>query len=506
MTNLPSNWLEAPLVDICDILDFKRVPINSKDRKKRIEGSNTERLYPYYGATGQVDVIDGYLFEGEHVLIGEDGAPFLDPAKPKAYMVDGKFWVNNHAHILRSLGSNLFLCHYLNYIRYEGHVTGTTRLKLTKSALIAIPVLVPPINEQRRIVEKIEALFDEIDKGVESLAAAKAALGLYRQSLLKAAFEGRLTAGWRAQNPDKLEAPQTLLARIREEREARYKADLAAWQEAVEAWLERGEEGQPPSRPRAQKEVVPQHIIGDAPQVAAQEWAHTRLGDLSLSVSDGPFGSNLKTNDYTSSGVRVIRLENIGYGEFIEDKKSFISQEKYETIKKHTVSVGAIVVSSFVTDRVRSCIVPPSIGLAVNKADCFAVENRGEMVQSALIAYFLQSPQVYDQLEGLIHGVGRPRINTTQLKELHFPVCAPEEQAEIVRILDTRLDAADRLATEIDTALTRADALRQSILKRAFSGQLVPQDPTDEPASALLARIQQERAATSKKGKRKVSA
>lgn len=302
-----------------------------------------------------------------------------------------------------------------------------------------------------------------------------------------------------------MEDPQTLLARIRKEREARYKADLAAWHEAIKAWRESGEESQPPSKPRAQKGVVPQHIIGGAAQIAAQEWAHTRLGDLSLTVSDGPFGSNLKTNDYTSSGIRVIRLENIGYGEFIEDKKAFISQEKYETIRKHTVSVGAIVVSSFVTDRVRSCVVPSSIGLAVNKADCFAVENHGEMVQSAFISYYLQSPQVYYQLEGLIHGVGRPRINTTQLKELHFPVCTPEEQVEVVRILDALLQAADHLASDIDAALVHAEALRQSILKRAFSGQLVPQDPTDEPASALLARIQQERAATSKKGTRKVS-
>ena len=165
-----------------------------------------------------------YLFEGEQFLIGEDGAPFLNPIKPKAYMVDGKFRVNNHAHILRSLGNNRFLCHHFNYIRYKDHDTGTTRLKLTKSASIAIPVLVPPLNEQRRIVEKTEVLFDEVDRGVKSLRAAKNSIGLYRQFLLKSAFEDRLTADWRAKNPDKLECPDVLLARIREERERRYKA------------------------------------------------------------------------------------------------------------------------------------------------------------------------------------------------------------------------------------------------------------------------------------------
>ena len=207
MTDLPKGWIFTPLVNACEILDFKRVPINSKERKSRISDKPDDQLFPYYGATGQVDLIDGYLFEGEHVLLGEDGAPFLDPFRDKAYIVDGKFWVNNHAHILRAHDSNKYLSHYLNSIRYEDHVSGTTRLKLTKSALTAIPIALPPPGEQRRIVERIEALFEEIDRGIQSLRAAKDGIALYRQSLLKSAFEGRLTADWRAQNPDKLERP-----------------------------------------------------------------------------------------------------------------------------------------------------------------------------------------------------------------------------------------------------------------------------------------------------------
>ena len=163
------------------------------------ENRTASELFPYYGATGQVDVIDGYLFEGEHVLLGEDGAPFFDPFRDKAYVVDGKFWVNNHAHILKAYGSNRYLSHYLNAVRYEDHVTGTTRPKLTKGALVSIPVALPPLNEQYLIVERIESLFDEIDRGVESLRAAKRAIGLYRQSLLKSAFEGGLTADWRSE-------------------------------------------------------------------------------------------------------------------------------------------------------------------------------------------------------------------------------------------------------------------------------------------------------------------
>ncbi len=375
---------------------------------------------------------------------------------------------------------------------------GTTVHSIEMPRLAAFDLPIAPTNEQRRIVEKIEALFDEIDKGVESLQTARTNLSLYRQSLLKAAFEGRLTADWRAQNADKLEAPEALLARIQHERDARYKAALEDWQDALAEWRAGGEKGKKPAKPKRFADIKPQHIAGGMCPSFPHQWGATRFGNLNMTVSDGPFGSNLKTRDYTETGVRVIRLENIGYGEFLAEKRSFISEDKYETIKKHSVYPGTIMVSSFVTDAVRSCMVPESIPVAINKADCFAAVLAGENVVAEFAAYYLQSPQVFDQLEDLVHGVGRPRINTTQLKELHFPVCSPAEQIEIVRILDARLEAADALEAEIDTALARAEALRQAILKKAFSGQLVPQDPADEPAAALLARIKAERAGATK--------
>ena len=346
----------------------------------------------------------------------------------------------------------------------------------------------PPLNEQRRIVDKIEAMFDEIDKGVESLRAAKSTLDLYRKSLLKAAFEGRLTTDWRARNPDKLESTEDLLARIRQEREGRYQAALEDWREAVNAWQTSDKRGKKPTKPKHRLNVEAKHIPCEAIPASTDAWAFSRLGELNVLVSDGPFGSNLRTRDYTNSGVRVIRLENVGKGKFLDEKRSFISQEKYETIKKHSMVPGTIVVSSFMTEGVRSCFVPESVPISINKADCFAVTVTGKRSNRRFLAYFLLSSQAFEQLEGLVHGVGRPRINTTQLKELHVPVCSPAEQSEVVRILDARLEAVETLRFEIDASHANAEALRQSILKEAFAGRLVPQNPQDEPASDLLAR------------------
>lgn len=193
--SLHSKWPFIPFSEAVDVFDNLRKPINSKERQKRIDGKPVSELYPYYGATGQVGLIDGYLSEGEYVLLGEDGAPFLDALANKAYLINGKAWVNNHAHILRSRTNNSFLCHYLNHFNYNGFVTGTTRLKLTQADMKRIPVPVPPKKEQERIVARIEELFSQLDNGVETLQKTKQQLAVYRQAVLQQAFCP--SAGWK---------------------------------------------------------------------------------------------------------------------------------------------------------------------------------------------------------------------------------------------------------------------------------------------------------------------
>ena len=165
------------------------ITINSKERAQRVLGKSKDELYPYYGATGQVGYIDSYLSDGEYVLLGEDGAPFLNPVANKAYLIHGKAWVNNHAHILRSKYNNKFLCYYLNYFDYHGFVTGTTRYKLTQTAMKQIPVPVPDSDEQERIVSKIEELFSKLDASVAELQTAKEKLKVYRQAVYSSLYD-----------------------------------------------------------------------------------------------------------------------------------------------------------------------------------------------------------------------------------------------------------------------------------------------------------------------------
>ena len=223
MNAVPKGWIKTTLESCVDIRNFEREPINSSEREDRINGKNPDDLFGYYGATGKVGLIDDYRSEGERVLLGEDAAPFLDQHKDKAYLVNGKFWVNNHAHVLygaSGMVNNAFVCHQLNTTDYRPFVTGSTRLKLTSAAMKQIPLLLAPVAEQTRIVEKLEELLSDLDAGVAELKAAQRKLGQYRQSLLKAAVEGALTAQWRAQHTP-TETGAQLLERILTERRAR---------------------------------------------------------------------------------------------------------------------------------------------------------------------------------------------------------------------------------------------------------------------------------------------
>lgn len=195
---VPENWVWVRLignVNLC--LDGYRKPINSSERAKRVG------KVPYYGATGQVGWIDDYLTNEHLVLLGEDGAPFLDLLKDKAYIISGEAWVNNHAHILKSYFGeigNVFLMHYLNTVDYKDYVKGTTRLKLTQGSMQLMPFPLPPLSEQQRIVERIEELFAKLDEAKERLQEVADSFAVRKAAILHKAFTGELTKQWRREN------------------------------------------------------------------------------------------------------------------------------------------------------------------------------------------------------------------------------------------------------------------------------------------------------------------
>ena len=159
MLVLPSGWSSTRLDAVALCLDHMREPINAAERTRRIAGKPQSDLFPYFGATQQQGWIDDFIFDEELVLLGEDGVPFSDPLRSKAYVISGKSWVNNHAHVFRGIFvSHSYLAHWLNAFDYSGRIVGATRAKLNQSRAIDIPIMLPPLAEQHRIVTKVDEL------------------------------------------------------------------------------------------------------------------------------------------------------------------------------------------------------------------------------------------------------------------------------------------------------------------------------------------------------------
>jgi type I restriction enzyme S subunit len=411
-SKLPKGWTLNKLGNVCDVLDNLRKPINSTERKVRILGKDKKDLFPYYGATGQVGWIDGFMTDGDYILVGEDGAPFLDLFKDKAYKISGKTWVNNHAHILKGkkgIALDSFVLFYLNSINYREFVNGTTRLKLTKSSLVEIPFVVPPPLEQQKIVTKIEELFSQLENGKQQLLTAQKQLKTYRQSLLKSAFEGKLTN-------------QNLKA-------------------------------------------------GELPK----NWEIKKLGDL-LKTVDGDRGSNYpKKNEFFKDGYCLfLSTKNVRVDKFLFDEKSFVTKEKDEKLRGGKLELGDIVITTRGTlgnvalydEKI------PFKNIRINSGMLLLRIIKKDLSNYYLMK-FITSPNFILQLKNKQSGTAQPQIPANVLREIEITFPPLEEQEKIIAILESKLTICDKIEETIKTSLQQSETLRQSILKKAFEGRLV---------------------------------
>lgn len=218
------------------------------------------------------------------------------------------------------------------------------------------------------------------------------------------------------------------------------------------------------------------------------------------SLTDGPFGSHLKTSHYTEKGPRVIRLQNIGDGVF-QDERAHISESHFDRLRRHEAAAGDVVVAMLGETLPRACVVPSDMGRAIVKADCARLRVHPALTSPRYVAHALNSRQLRSQAAALVHGVGRPRLGLKWLRMLEMPLAPFPEQHRIVAAIEsyfTRLDDAVATLERVQRNLKR---YRASVLKAAVEGRLVPTEAelaraegrSYEPASVLLTRILAER-------------
>ena len=470
MSELPDKWVVTSLQHLCTIVYGKNLP----------KSAFTENGYPVFGANGIIGCYTRYLYHEEQVLISCRGAysGTINISPPQAF-------ITNNSLVLETPGESfihkryIFFC--LQSVDKAKLVTGSAQPQVTINNANVLPLPLPPLNEQKRIVAKIEELFSELDAGEESLRQARRQLGVYRQSLLKQAFEGKLTQSWRTQNPDLLESPDHLLARIQSERQSRYQQKLKDW-EASEA------KGGKPKEPSKLEQFDHSELIGNP--TLPEGWIIVPYGELCSIVRNGI--SKKPTGD---SGYKIARISAVRPMAFnYEDYRYLDCDENFAAA--YTLLEDDLIFTRYNGARRFVGVCARFKGKEQRLYPDKLIRTRPDLpsINPSFLEISQNSGLSRTWMETKIRTTaGQSGISGGDVKAMPAPLCSLAEQQEIVRLLDAQFEIIEQNEREIDDALRRSETLRQSILKKAFTGNLVPQDPTDEPASQLLARIQAQR-------------
>lgn len=402
------TWEINKLEEVCEILDNKRVPISSKNR---IRG-----IYPYYGASGIVDYIDKYIFDEELVLIGEDGAKW-GAFENSAFIAEGKYWVNNHAHILKPNNEiliNKFLVYFLNYSNLEKYITGATVKKLNQQKLKQIEIPLPPLEEQMRIVKILDLAFEKIDTSVELLKANLANLDELAKSVLDRAFNPLGDSTESTQNPSTHDT--------------------------------------------------------QSPYPLPQHWEWKSLGEIASVIQSG-FAIN-KSNEI-ADGYIHLRTHNIATDgnlnfetlvkvkkELIKEQQSFI--EEGDILFNNTNSTELVGKTALVTQNYNY-----AFSNHITKIKLF------NQYSPKLVVFYFVLLLKNKYFERICHKwIGQSGINTDKLKQIQIPLPPLKEQEQIAKHLDSVFEKTKALKELYTKELKDYEELKQSLLNKAFKGEL----------------------------------
>lgn len=335
-----------------------------------------------------------------------------------------------------------YLFHWLRHPAFLTYVTevshGVNMPRLGTDAGRDAPFVLAPKAEQKRIADKLDTVLTRVDAVNTRLARVPPLLKRFRQSVLAAATSGRLTEDWRAKT----------------------------------------------------SEPADKHLPAG--------WTLQAISSLCApdrhAMAIGPFGSNLVVSDYRHEGVPLIFVREIRANSFGDAKTRFVSKEKSLELSQHTVEPGDLLITKMGDPPGDVAIYPKGRPTAVITSDCVKCTIDPKKALTKFVAYAMESPESRVRLQQITAGVAQQKISLTRFRAFELPVAPLDEQTEIVRRVETLFAFADRLEARLAQAQTAATRLTPALLAKAFRGELVPQDPNDEPAAELLRRLQAQRA------------
>lgn len=402
--DLPKGWEWCRLGKATICRDGDRVPVSSKEREDRA------KIYDYYGASGVIDKIDDYLFDKPLLLIGEDGANLISRSTPIAFIAYGKYWVNNHAHVIDSLEfiTLKYLEIYINAIDLKSFVTGTAQPKLNQANLNQIPIMLPPLEEQERIVAKVDELFELIDELDSNKQELLENIFNIKNKVLQLAIQGKLVEQCEDDEP-----ASVLLERIKAEKEQLIKDKVIKKEKPL-------------------PDISEEEKLFKTPS----SWEWCRLGNISnIVMGQSPDSSTVSD---VEGGIEF-HQGKASFGKvFINNSGLYCTKPSKIAIPDDILlSVRAPVGTLNITDR-ELCI---GRGLAAIRK-YIDIENK-------FFYYFIMALE--EELVKKSTGTTFKAVASTSIKEFLIPLPPLEEQKRIVEKIDLIMDYLDKLQQEIES-------------------------------------------------------
>lgn len=491
---IPHNWNVVKLADI-----ISDIAPGFASGKHSNDSNGIPHLRPMnIDSNGKIDLSvikyvtddNGKNVKSNDILFNNTNSPVWVGKTALISKNEEGFAFSNHMTRIRlndEIQSPKFYAYYINYLQNNGYLkficTNHVNQASISTTVLAnsVPFVLPPKNQISLINDKIDELFSELDNGIEELETAQKKLELYRQSLLKSAVEGELSKEWRKTQTKISETGEQLLARILKERRERWE------QEKLKEFAEKGK-----NPPKNWQEKYPEPVQPDTenlPQLP-EGWVWASIDQL---TTEQRYGSSAKTND-DPNGIPVLRMGNIQNGALDFNNLKYLPKahdefpalflEKGDLLFNRTNSRELVGKTAIFNGE----HIPCSYASYLIKVKFHSDFNAN------LAAYYINS--VFGKIwinDVAVQQTGQANVNGTKLSQLCIPLMSQAEQNYIVERFNELKDASESSFKQIEDNIKLLTMQKQNILKDAFSGKLVQQNPNDEPAQVLLERIQEQR-------------